>query len=206
MSKFVTTFISIFLFLAAGIMGLFLRDKWAEYKAIGADVKKMQDMLQEWEDFTKMINQLNRQVSNIPQSDIDKLLEILPPEQDATGFIRTLDFLVRSSGLALENINVSGEVRERVIDKDKSSQPRPTGSRKNRSEEQKDFEKLPFSLSVVGSYNSFKQFLKKLELNTRLIDIDEVSISPSREENKPFAFKISGNTYYLLNKFPQYGK
>ena len=50
------------------------------------------------------------------------------------------------------------------------------------------------SLTLEGGYENFREFLKALELNLRLIDIEEIAFSVV--ENKDFPITIKGRIYY----------
>jgi Tfp pilus assembly protein PilO len=57
-------------------------------------------------------------------------------------------------------------------------------------------EELPFSLSVSGTYASFKNFLSAIYRNARMIDVDSIRFGSSQEKEGLSSFDISLRTYF----------
>ncbi len=56
---------------------------------------------------------------------------------------------------------------------------------------------LRFNAYLVGSYESFKSFLRQLETNIRLMDLVDLKMSPiGSSENNIFSYIITVDTYY----------
>ncbi len=58
-----------------------------------------------------------------------------------------------------------------------------------------DLSTLQAKLQVRGKYESFKDFVKSLETNIRIMDVQNMSIFPDSKENNSYSVVL--NTYYV---------
>jgi Tfp pilus assembly protein PilO len=56
-------------------------------------------------------------------------------------------------------------------------------------------QKMPFSISVMGSYPALKNFLSVVYKNTRLIEVNSISFSSPEEEEGLFTFNLALETH-----------
>jgi Tfp pilus assembly protein PilO len=121
------------------------------------------------------------------KEDLKKTDYILPSGQDIP------DLIAQVEGLAFENGLVLGEVGltslEAAGEKAKTARVEQKGA--------KDYQILTVNLKLIGSYSAFKNFLKAVEDNIRLMDIDLVNFNTEKEKGSQiFEFEVSLNTYY----------
>jgi len=112
----------------------------------------------------------------------------LPSSQDVPNLITQLEGLAFENGLILEEIGLA-TIEETGAEK----------AQKARLEEKakKNYQVLSASLKLIGSYSSFKNFLKAVEDNIRLIDINSVNFKVETKEGiQLFESEVNLNTYY----------
>ncbi len=59
---------------------------------------------------------------------------------------------------------------------------------------------LELSLRLVGSYENFREFIKGVETNIRLMDVQQVAIEKISGGNNFFSYNLLINTYYQSDK------
>jgi len=58
-----------------------------------------------------------------------------------------------------------------------------------------DLSEIPFTLRVLGSYSSFKNFLAILEKSARLIEVENIAFSSPGKEGESFTFDLKIKVY-----------
>jgi len=126
------------------------------------------------------------------EEELKKVNYILPTGEDVPNLIVQIEAIALESGVALESINISSV--------DGSGSTRRPGQEATITEE-KDYEILSIRLNISGQYEAFKNFLKTIENNIRLMDIQVFSFSLESSEALEtvpiFTFNLTLNTYYL---------
>ena len=56
--------------------------------------------------------------------------------------------------------------------------------------------KLEITESLGGTYENFKNYLRAIERNSRLVDIVSISFSSPRDGGRNYIFNITANTYF----------
>ncbi|MBU2564304.1 type 4a pilus biogenesis protein PilO [Patescibacteria group bacterium] len=127
----------------------------------------------------KLINEYNDSQETINQVD-----NIFPDEEDIPELITQIEFLAFEGGLILENIDVSSfkniaESKAEIV--------------RGQEQKEEDFNIVSIKIKLIGTYSSFKNFLKLVENNIRLIDIDSVEFV---SESSFFEFNLSLKAYF----------
>lgn len=151
------------------------KEKLSEKQLLLAKIEKLEKKYEEAEESLKKVNY------------------ILPSSQEIPNLIVQLEALALEGGLVLESIQFS-EVKE-------VTQARAEAVRTATKETQSvDYKILSIELSLKGTYSAFKNFLKLVEENIRLMDINSISLSPESLEEEMeapiFDLNIKINTYY----------
>ena len=95
------------------------------------------------------------------EEEVSKINSALPSDPSIAALVNYFQKESSQNGLILKEINVSGLF--------------------NQAETQSKIEKMPFSLTVSGSYSSFKNFVLAVYKNTRLIEIKSIKFSSAFE-------------------------
>ena len=192
----VRTFITILLIFGAIFVGIFyFRPEWTAFRSLRAKAAYLEQISAELDDLTKNRDALFSTVNSLSKDDLNRLNTILPRGQDSARFLVFLGNATKENHLVLKSVDISGSSAP-SNQKQGKIQPRPGGSAL--VQPQKEVNDLPFSLAVSGSYESFKSFLKELERNVRIIDIQDISFTApaSKNENAPMDFSLKMKTYY----------
>ena len=150
------------------------KERFSEKQLLLAKIEKLEKKYQEAEESLEKVNY------------------ILPSSQDIPNLIVQLEALVLEGGVALESIQFS-EAKEVV----QSRAERAHTTIKETSSV--DYRIISIDLSLRGSYSAFKNFLKLVEENIRLMDINSINLSSESSEETEipiFNLSIKINTYY----------
>lgn len=131
-------------------------------------------------------------INRISKNDLARIDEAMPQNQQAAELIALFESLSGRNGLVLKNIELSEKVEVKVADT--SGQPRP-GIGIPPPKQSSSVREFPIILSMLGTYDSFKNFLKSLEKNLRLVDMDNINFSVTGTADL-FSFNLKLKTYY----------
>jgi len=126
-------------------------------------------------------------------ADLKKLDILLPSYVDTIRLIIELDGVSAGKGIRLKNVIFSGD------DSGQASAAR-SGTQIGETLEVAKPSNIgitPLSFTVVATYENYQMFLKLLSESLRLIDVTEISFTPSLDGNNIFEFKTAINTYYF---------
>lgn len=186
--------------IALGAGFLYLKPEW---DALQSMRKERQDLFETNAEFDEIIenrDQLIRSVNAISQADIAKIDSILPTGPRSSQFLITLEHLTKLHGIGLKQIDIVNP-SELEADSESSSslprQPRPTQSAATSQTVATDeISSLPFQMELVAPYEAIKAFLKELEHNVRLIQINEIGFLAPETAATPLNISITAETYY----------
>lgn len=181
MARIITSLI----FLAAAFMVFFAwtRPNFAEVGKLQKKEIAFNEILGNSKQLQTVRDKILSEYNSISQDDLDKLDKIIPSKMEAIKLIVEIESIAKSHGLLLKNIDVK------------------KGEGKNGASfgpKREDFGKVSMIMSVVGRYSSFVSFLKDLERNSSLIDIDKITFSSS--DTNSYEFSIGAVTYWKKQK------
>jgi len=173
--------ISIFLSILLILAGIFFW--WPQVEEVmdlrrELQIKEVEVKLRE--EYPKKIIALSKELEQY-SDELDKIDSALPQEPSIPVLFNYIQKTSSENGLILEDVNL----RSISLSKDKSG-----------------IREIAFSVSAVGSYSSFKNFLTTIYKNARLIDIKSISFS-SPEETGLFSFSLNFTTYALSEEQEQ---
>jgi len=180
-------FITLVLILGGSIVGVFyLRPQWQEYKTSQAEAENLYNLSVELDELIQNRDSLIQTLNSVSREDLKRIDLALPQGARAAEFLTTLETLAKRNNIIMRQVDLIGESAPTP------GQPRPGGTAN--LPRTGAYRELPMTLSVTGSYESFKFFLRDLEYNLRIIDVLGVSFSGSGRNQ--FDFTIKGKTYY----------
>lgn len=169
--------ISISLLVLMILVGIFLwLPKYQNFSYLRGELKAIDDGLKEKEEHLSELRIVSEKLGEY-SSQLSKIDSALPLEPLIPGLFNYFQNVSSANGLILENIN----------SEEFSSLEGSPGIRE-----------IPFSLSVSGSYSSFKNLLSSLYFSARLIEVESVSFSS--EEEGGFQFDLEMKTYAYQEK------
>ncbi|NOY35883.1 MAG: type 4a pilus biogenesis protein PilO [bacterium] len=181
MARIITSLI----FLAAAVMVFFAWTKpnFAEVGKLQKKEAAFNEILGNSKRLQTVRDEILSEYNSISQDDLDKLNKILPSKMEAIKLIIEIESIAKSHGLILKNIDVK---------KGKEESDASFGPKKE------DFGEVSMAMSVAGRYGSFVSFLKDLERNSSLIDIDRITFISSDTDS--YEFNVGAVTYWKKQK------
>ncbi|MFA6410909.1 MAG: type 4a pilus biogenesis protein PilO [Candidatus Buchananbacteria bacterium] len=178
--KFVTVLIIIVLI---GLSYYFILEPKYQQVGIGGkyNIDTLKQELIKRQNYLDNLKKLAANYQNISQTEMLKLNEVLPEEEDIPGLFVQLQNLAQENNLLLASVSIN----------------ETSGSSQN-GNLAGNIKKLSVSLNLIGgqgnSYNEVKQFLSALEYNLRIFDVNSVYFSPDSP-----SYTINIFTYYYKN-------
>ncbi len=161
-----------FLFIALALIILILWPNFQDLKIIQKKVQEKRIELETKEDYLLKLNQDKAKLEEY-EEELSKINSALPDSPSPASLFNYLQVVSSESGLILEKIGSFGTS--------------PPG-------DLLDIQETNFSIGVVGTYASFKDFLLALEKSARLIKVENISSSFAREESL-FVFNLRIKVY-----------
>lgn len=154
-----------------------------KYDEYNSQLKKLRDL-----------RKLKVAYSGISEKDKSKIEAILPDETTHENLLAQMEAIILRNGLILKSLSIDssdgGKKSSKSLDISGSIQGGDTGSVSG------EIGKIKITMDIAGTdYDRFKNLLVVLENNLRLMDIEDLSFSPSEKSTT-----LSMTTYYLKNK------
>jgi Tfp pilus assembly protein PilO len=192
--------IIILILIVAFVVILFLFDLpiYNEVTYLRNEIKTYKDFLEEKEELVIKVNQL-KQIYESRKGELSKVHYVLSFEKDIPNLIVQLEALTSENGLILENLAF---IEKKIEQKGKVEWGREGATPISGVKPKEAHKSLGVTLSLTGSYQSLKSFLKALEFNVRLMDIKSISFSipevkgETKEMASIFTFDIQLDVYY----------
>jgi Tfp pilus assembly protein PilO len=163
----------------------FIRPQAATLKSKRAELQQQQALLEGAQQETK---DLSRLVTQLQASDREVALldEALPLETRVTKLQVLLNSLVTASGMRLGPVNVETAALG-VAAGDKKTLDNPFGANRK-------LQTITLDLMVEGNVDQFRNLLRLIESNSRIVDIVSVDITDETEESS-FRIKLKAYSY-----------
>lgn len=182
-------FITIILLFGSGVVGFFyLLPSWNEFQGIRKETDDLRNISAELDELTQKRKDLLDAINTVSRDDLKRIDSALPQGPKSAEFLVLLENLTNKHDLVLKRVDLASTAELKTA----GSQPKPSGTPTVSASTVKEF---PLSISVTGSYESFKGFLKDLEKNLRIVDILTLSFT-SQGKNDQYDFSLKGKTYY----------
>lgn len=196
-------FVTIILLIALVAIVMFL--DLPAYNRVGflrEEIEKYEQFLQEKEELLVKVSQL-KQIYESREEEINKVYYVLPSLADIPNLIVQFEALASENGLILGNLGFG----QTEVAKKTGGVSWSVGTEGEDAIDgaQEGYQSLKMSLTLIGSYQSFKSFLKALEHNIRLMDIKSISFSSAAEQKgeegeavgiPTYTFSVSLEVYY----------
>jgi len=167
----VTIFIFVVLVVAVYLFGL---PQYQQVQSLSSQVKIKKLEVQEKEQYFDDLQSASDKLNNYGAK-LAKIDAALPPEPNIPGLFNFLQQEISQNGLILKNLTLDGVS--------------PLG-------QSSDIQQIGFSLSLSGSYESFKNFLNSLRQNSRIFEVESIALTPpSKGDIFSFDIKIRTHSY-----------
>lgn len=187
------TFITILLIFGSIGVGLFyLNPEWQEFKDLQNKTANLNSIGLELDELIQEQDALINLINTISKEDLDRIGKTLPEGPHTAEFLVMLENLSIENNIVLQSINLASFVSKKV--ETKTAQPTP-GSIVLAPKPEQLIKELPVDLVVLGTYQSFKDFLNALERNLRIIDVLSLNFT-SGGNTDLYTFTVRLKTYY----------
>ncbi len=147
-----------------------LEDKKLEVEGKDTEIKQKQEYLSKLEVFSDRLSEYSDELAEIDFA--------LPIEPSIAALFIFFQKISSENGLILKDTDLGGLFSSETLG--------TPGER---------IQKMPFSISVMGSYPALKNFLSVVYKNTRLIEVNSISFSSPEEEESLFTFNLALKTH-----------
>lgn len=143
------------------------------------ELKAKQKTLAETQATVNVIQDLAKKYEAM-KDELDEINSVLPDKEDLAGLIVSLEAMSSESGIFLKSINF---------------QPKPfQPATMEEVSETGGYNALQIQLAALGSYSGFKNFIKTIEKNLRLMDVKTIKFKSGEKEE--FDINLDLETYY----------
>ncbi len=185
-------------FCALALVAVFLImpafDSLSANRQIMADEKSELEKIQS---FNQKIEEMNSQYKS---EELNKLLSVLPKEEELPSLLIQLEALATSNGLIMESVDfneiaqiaeVAPPQTEDIIPKAGNTAAQQT----SQTAQAAPYKILAVNLKLSGGYGAFKNYLQAVEKNLRLMDVVSLNLSNSFA-GQNFSFGVNLHVYY----------
>jgi Tfp pilus assembly protein PilO len=165
---------------------IFIRPAYGEINALRGDLSSKQETYENQQkiiDEVTVLLQKYESVSNLK----DKISLVVPSSEDYATLVNQLGSLARLSNLFLESIQMNPVPQKTSTVSGAGALSLPT------------LRTLQVNMRLIGSYESLKDFLDKVETNIRIMDPAKISITPGVSTGI-MTYELIVNTYYQSGK------
>ena len=183
-SKHTFLIILICLLIPLALGGYFLCwPKYQEFKGKKVEIEIKDEEIRKKEEYLLNLGILSERLSTYKEQ-LSKIDSALSKDPSVAALFNFFQKTISENGLVLTDIDVS-----KLFPSEDSAQQ---SSAQEGSAER--IQKMPFSISVSGSYSAFKNFLSVIYINSRLIEVKSISFSSSEEGKDLFDFNLNLET------------
>lgn len=185
--------------LILGSIGLFVSYTNPTYKSLGelrATYAAYNEALANSKKLFEIRNELTTKYNSLSVTDREKLETLLPDNIDNIRFILDIEEISRPHGR---------NMRPRDVKYDPNAQnntgqtPTAQTTPSQLQALNRDYGEFQLDFSVSGTYDTFVKFVKDMERNLRIIDIEEVTFSTPVDGSNIYKYNFRVKTYWLKN-------
>lgn len=174
----------------------YLKPEWAAFRSVRQETDILRQTSEELDALAQNYQKLLATINSVSAADIERVRQALPQNQEGARLLTTLETLANKHGLALKQVDISVTFAQgqspavapgRSVPRPNTANPAPNPTASGARE-------LPITLAVNGSYEAFKAFLRDLESNLRIIDVQSIVFTAANQDALDITLKIQ--TYY----------
>jgi Tfp pilus assembly protein PilO len=179
----------------------FVQPTYSEIKNLMLEIEAKEDTLEKKQKLVVDIEKLVSQYEDI-EGRVNKVFYALPNEAEIPNVLVQLEALASENGMIFESSNFS-KVQQSAQNKATSGNNAASSSETtNQQNIIEQIRSVSIDINLTGSYENFKNYLKSLENNIRIMDIMSISFSSSssfseeEETSDNFSYSIQLKVYY----------
>lgn len=191
------SFITILLLVGASLLSIFyIRPQWTEFSLARKEVESYSKISAEIDEIVAKRDTLLESINTVSKDDLDRIDKALPQGPRAADFLVTFENIVLRHNMSLKRIDVSSlsNVGKESAAKPSVALPLP-GAIALAPKPKLAVAEFPFSITISGTYESFKNFLRETESLLRITTFTDIAFT-STEKSSIFDFTMRGKIYY----------
>ncbi len=192
-------FIGLFLIVAIIIGIFFTFPKYQEWLPLSKQITQLQSEITSQSAYFDSLKNTSDELKNY-QDKVSKINSALPDNPSLSALSAFLNEKSSQNGLVLSKFVKSATVKSKDIQKEITSASAEEGATETgltaSTEGNLEIKETTIVLALTGPYFSFRNFLDDLEKSSRLIEIEEVSLSPASDKGEDiFNFNVRLKVY-----------
>lgn len=165
------------------------------YMAMRSDTGALERISKELDGAGETRDLLRGKIASVSKADLERVELAIPKGSGREDLIRVIDYYGVESGIAVKSIAFAEQEGDEAARSGADmSIPRPGGAPEAAVGKSK--KEMQIILEGVGSYDSMKRFLDRLEKHIRIIDVESVMFSAMQSQTEAIKFSIKATTYY----------
>ncbi len=176
---------------AVGIFFLYTSPSYDGMQSLEAQNAQYNAALDKAAQLQSLKQTLLQKYNSFDPNSLSRLSTMLPDQVDNIRLILDLDNLAGRFGMAIQNVNISSpDTQSGSVVSSISSAAQP-------------YDSLTIQFSTHGTYQQFLQFLSALQSSLRLVDIQNITLSPggatgaAQSTTAAYAYGLTLQTYWL---------
>lgn len=180
----------------------YLGDELAKFSNIRKEIDELSKISVELDELTKDRDRLVETINSLSQEDLTRISQAIPLGPKAADMMVLMENLTISHSMVLNRIDLAGFTAVKTGESGGAvpTQPRPGTLSSFKPKSNVSVKDFPLSMNVGGTYETFKEFLRDIEHNLRIVDIEDLSFSASGgvagNKSPTVDFSIKAKTYY----------
>lgn len=169
------------------------KPKYGEATLLNTEIGEYKFAIEKYDAYNAKIQELILKRDSVNISDRTKLETLVPEKLDVTHALVDLEDMALQSNLFVENVEADDDLYGLAIDTGEQAQSGDSEGSQNAEIQHADA-----TMSLIGTYEDFKNFLRITEKSLTLMDVTKLSIV--QKEGGIYAFSVTFRTYALPEK------
>lgn len=171
------------------LLGWVGRPLWNDVRALREQTANINKTIATLNETKQSQQDLIEKYGSITNEQLDLLLrQHLPQKPDTGTFLIALERIAKVSDSRLNNIDF------KKVEQSRASMLSASKAQSVSQKNEDPYQELLFTFNVTMGYENFKVFLRALEKNIRLVDVQGISFGGSSKDS--YTFNISAKTYF----------
>lgn len=185
--------ITIILLLGALAVGLlYLRPEWNRFTALRAEGQSLQSTAAELDDLLDNRDKLILAINALSKEDLKRINQAFPVGPQTSEFLVMLEGIASKNGVSLRGVDLASQSES--SQSKSTGQPKPGGVPVS-ARAYATIREFPFTLRIIGSYESITSFLEDLENSLRIVSVQEIVFN-APGSSQAFDVTMKAKTYY----------
>lgn len=190
-------YLTILIILGCVFSGMYLSSEWKDFQNLQASNEELRKTSEEMDELIQNRDSLLEKINSVSKTDLARIDKALPQGPQAGRLLVLIEGLASRHQVVLNSLDIANTTLQGAEQKPQApGLPRPGGAVTPvaTQQEKDEFKEFPLSLNVSGPYASIKSFLKAVETNLRIMDIQSTNLGVGEKDK--FEIGIRAKAYY----------